>query len=330
MIVDSHGRVVRYMRLSVTDRCNLRCFYCRSCEDLESIPHEDILTYEEMLSLAKAAQEMDIQKLRLTGGEPFVRRDFLAFLGMLREECPGLDVRITTNATLLSGKVPALKHLGVKRINISLDTMDPAKFKEITGRDMYDRVRQGIEECLRYGLKVKINAVAARGINDDELPLFIDFARNNPVDVRFIEFMPIGCATRWKGSTSWTSAEILEAAKQHATLTPLSRSHDTDGPARVFTIDGGVGRIGLISPLTNHFCNTCNRLRITSDGKLRTCLFSDKEFNLRRVLRHPRLGLKAALKIMRLAAINKPIGHDLLRMKLENQVCNKVMSSIGG
>lgn len=330
MIVDSHGRVVRYMRLSVTDRCNLCCFYCRSSDNLQSIPHEDILTYEEMLSLAKAAQAMDIQKLRLTGGEPFVRRDFLAFLGMLREECPGLDVRITTNATLLSGKVPALKHLGVKRVNISLDTMDPAKFKEITGRDMFDRVRSGIDECLRYGLKVKINAVAARGVNDDELPKFIDFARNNPVDVRFIEFMPIGCATRWKGSTSWTSAEILEAARQHATLTPLPRSHDTDGPARVFTIDGGVGRIGLISPLTNHFCNTCNRLRITSDGKLRTCLFSDKEYNLRRVLRHPRLGLDAALKIMRLAAINKPIGHDLLRMKLENQVCNKVMSSIGG
>jgi len=330
MIVDSHGRVVRYMRLSVTDRCNLRCFYCRSCEGIDSIPHENILTYEEMLSLAKAAQRMQVEKLRLTGGEPFVRRDFLAFLGMLREECPGLDVRITTNATLLPGKVPALKHLGIKRINISLDTMNPAKFREITGRDMFERVREGIDECLHYGLTVKVNVVAVRGVNDDELPRFIDFARSNPVDVRFIEFMPIGCATRWKGSSSWKSAEILEAAKPFAQLTPLDRSRETDGPARMFTIEGGQGRIGLISPLTNHFCNTCNRLRITSDGKLRTCLFSDKEVNLRKVLRHPRLGPEAALKVMRLAAFNKPIGHDILRARIENQVCNKVMSSIGG
>ncbi|BBD07357.1 GTP 3',8-cyclase MoaA [Desulfovibrio ferrophilus] len=330
MIVDSHGRVVRYMRLSVTDRCNLRCFYCRSCEDLQSIPHDHILTYEEMLSLAKAAQQMKVEKLRLTGGEPFVRRDFLAFLGMLREDCPDLDVRITTNATLLSGKVPALKHLGVKRVNISLDTMSPAKFQEITGRDMFDRVRQGIDDCLHYGLKVKINVVAVRGVNDDELPAFLDFARTHPVDVRFIEFMPIGCATRWKGSSTWKSSEILADATKYATLEPLPRSRETDGPARMFSIKDGQGHIGLISPLTNHFCDTCNRLRITSDGKLRTCLFSDKEFNLRKVMRHPKLGPEAALRVMRLAAINKPIGHELLRQKINNQVCNKVMSSIGG
>jgi cyclic pyranopterin phosphate synthase len=330
MIVDSHGRVVRYLRLSVTDRCNLRCFYCRSCEDLDVIPHENILTYEEMISLAKAATNMHLEKLRLTGGEPFVRRDFLAFLGLLREECPGLDVRITTNATLVPGKVAALKHLGIRRLNISLDTLNPAKFTEITGRDMFDRVLKAIEECLHYGLKVKINAVAVRGVNDDELPAFIDMARNNPVDVRFIEFMPIGCATRWQGSTTWKAGDILDEARRHAVLTPVERHANTDGPARVFDIKGGQGRIGLISPLTNHFCDTCNRLRVTSDGKLRTCLFSDKEYNLRAILRHPRLGPEQALKVMQLAVKDKPIGHDLLQHKRRNQVCDKVMSSIGG
>lgn len=330
MIVDRHGRVVRYMRLSVTDRCNLRCFYCRSCENLDNIPHENILTYEEMLSLAKAATRMHLEKLRLTGGEPFVRRDFLAFLGLLHEECPGLDVRITTNATLLPGKVPALKHLGIRRLNISLDTLDAAKFTEITGRDMFHRVQQGIQECLHYGLKVKINVVAVRGMNDDELPAFIDMARNNPIDVRFIEFMPIGCATRWKGSTTWKASDILDEARRHATLTSVERHGTTDGPARVFDIKDGQGRIGLISPLTNHFCDSCNRLRVTSDGKLRTCLFSDKEYNLRHALRHPKLGPEAALKIMNLAVKDKPIGHDLLMHKQKNQVCEKVMSSIGG
>ncbi|WP_461211297.1 GTP 3',8-cyclase MoaA [Desulfocurvus sp. DL9XJH121] len=329
MIIDGHGRAVRYLRLSVTDRCNLRCFYCRSCEGLESIPHENILTYEEMLTLAQAAQSMGVGKLRLTGGEPFVRRDFLAFLGMLREECPGLDVRITTNATLLPGKIPALKHLGIQRVNISLDTLDPAKFQEITGRDMFHRVRRGIDECLHYGLKVKVNVVAVRGVNDDELPAFVNLARELPIDVRFIEFMPIGCSTRWKGSKAWTAADILDEARSLADLVPVTMRKADDGPARVFDLADGQGRIGLISALSNHFCDTCNRLRVTSDGRLRTCLFSDKEYALRPALRHPRLGPEGVLRILNAAVRSKPVGYELLQ-KARKQVCDKAMSSIGG
>lgn len=330
MLIDGYGREVSYLRLSVTDRCNLNCFYCRSAENMPFIPHEEILSYEEMIILAKAAQALSVEKIRLTGGEPFARRDFLAFLGMLREECPGLDVRITTNATLLGGKVAAAKHLGIRRINISMDTMDPVKFHEVTGRDMLDRVLAAIEECLHYGIKVKINVVAMKGINDMELPEFLRLAKDNPLDVRFIEFMPIGSCTRWDGDYTWKAAEIIEQASHYVRLTPLDRTDRTGGPARLYSIEGGKGRIGVISPMSNHFCKSCNRLRVTSNGKLRTCLFSDREYKLRQALRNPKLGIDAVVRIMHRALRSKPMGYELLEMRKRAQVCDKGMSSIGG
>lgn len=331
MIEDSHGRPVSYIRLSVTDRCNLKCFYCRTEGKETFIDHANILTYEEMLRLVKAAQTMDVSKLRLTGGEPFVRKDFLAFLGMLKEECPGLDVRITTNGTLLGGKVPALKHLGVQRINISLDTMRAERFAEVTGRDFHDRVMQAIQDCMHYGLTVKINVVAMRGINDEEITAFAEFAKANPVDVRFIEFMPIGGCSHWKKDYALPAKEILAKVKEVADISPVEEHSRTDGPARLYNIEGGTGRIGVISPMSDHFCDTCNRLRITSDGRLRTCLFSDKEYRLRPILRSAKLGDNALLNVMQRATAHKPLGYKLLEKRLcNNSVCSKVMSSIGG
>lgn len=330
MLVDGFGREVSYIRLSVTDRCNLNCFYCRTDGEETFIPHGDILTYEEMLDLAKAAQALNVQKLRLTGGEPFARRDFLAFLGMLREETPSLDVRITTNATMLAGKVAAVKHLGVRRINISMDTLDRDKFREVTGRDMLPRVLESIEQCLRYGLTVKVNVVAMKGVNDNELPEFLRLAKENPIDVRFIEFMPIGSCTRWDGDYTWKAKDIVTEANRHMELNPIERHERTGGPARVYDIKGGKGRIGVISPMSDHFCKSCNRLRVTSNGRLRTCLFSDKEYKLREALRHPKLGVDAVLRIMQRALRTKPMGYELLELRKRAQVCDKVMSSIGG
>ncbi|GAB6176215.1 GTP 3',8-cyclase MoaA [Desulfobaculum senezii] len=330
MITDSHGRYVSYIRLSVTDRCNLKCFYCRTDCAESFIDHDHILTYEEMIRLVKAAQTMQVRKLRLTGGEPFVRKDFLAFLGMLKEECPELDVRVTTNGTLLGGKIPALKHLGVQRINISLDTLNRDRFTKITGRDFHDRVMRAIEDCLHYGLTVKINAVAMKGVNDDEIGAFTRFARDYPVDVRFIEFMPIGGCSHWKREYTLPASDILDRAREEADLTPIERHADTDGPARLYSIDGGTGRLGVISALSDHFCDTCNRLRITSDGRLRTCLFSDKEYRLRPILRSPKLDDEALLRVMTRATLSKPLGYKLLEHLQGNSVCSKVMSSIGG
>lgn len=329
-LADSHGRIVSYMRVSVTDRCNLRCSYCAG-EGREFIPHPDILRYEEILDLIGLARKLGVEKIRFTGGEPFVRKGFADFMVEAASRYPDLDLCLTTNATLIGEHVARLAAAGIQRVNISLDTLDAAKFKQITCMDRFDTVRANIDRCLEAGMKVKVNAVAMRGVNDDELPAFVEFARNNPLDMRFIEFMPVGQETGWDDGSVWQAKDILAQAKQLAELEPVSKEDRQRGPARMFTIKDGLGRIGLISPYTNHFCGTCNRLRLTSDGNLRTCLFSDRVYRLRPALRHPGLGLEAVERIIRMASVNKPMGHELLsRMPDGHSVCQTRMASIGG
>ena len=329
---DTHGRTVSYMRISVTDRCNLRCTYCAG-ESLEFIPHPDILRYEEIMDLIAMSQNLGVQKVRFTGGEPFVRKGFADFMVAAAGRFPDIDMCVTTNATLIGDHVEGLARAGIRRVNISLDTMDREKYQRITGRDEYQAVRENIDRCLDAGMAVKVNAVAMKGVNDDEMPGFIDFARDRELDFRFIEFMPVGLETGWDDSLVWTAENILAEAKKYADLTPVTgEGQRRRGPARMYAIKGGKGRIGLISPYTNHFCATCNRLRITSDGLLRTCLFSDKVYRLRPALRHPRLGVEFVEKIIRAAGKNKPIGHELLkRMPAGGHgVCQTRMASIGG
>jgi cyclic pyranopterin phosphate synthase len=242
---------------------------------------------------------------------------------------PGLDLRLTTNGTLLAGKIRTLKELGVSCLNISLDTLDPAKFAGLTGMEAFGLTRQAIDDCLEEGLRVKVNAVALKGVNDTELADFLRLARDYPLDVRFIEFMPIGGGTRWKDEYYWPAEQILESAMALADLEPVGQAGQSSGPARLYTISGGKGRLGLISPLSDHFCKTCNRLRVTSDGRLRTCLFSDKEYRLRPALR--KLGPDAVRTIIERAGNLKPIGYELLRQARDRAaVCGKVMSAIGG
>lgn len=331
LLEDKHGRKASYMRVSVTDRCNLRCTYCAG-EGQEFIPHPDILRYEEILDLMEMAVGLGVEKVRFTGGEPFVRKGFGDFMINAATRFPTLDLCVTSNATLIGDYVKPLAEAGIKRVNISLDTLDPTKFEKITGRDLYAKVRGNIDRCLDAGMKVKVNAVAMRGVNEDELPQFVEFARDNALDMRFIEFMPVGLETGWKDDCVWKSEDLLARAQQLAELTPSTNGGGgQSGPARMFSIVGGKGRIGLISPYTNHFCGTCNRLRLTSDGNLRTCLFSDKVYRLRPVLRHPRLGLPAVERILRRASRHKPIGHELLeRMPAGQGVCRTRMASIGG
>jgi cyclic pyranopterin phosphate synthase len=327
---DSHGRAVSYLRLSVTDRCNLRCSYCWNCANMRFLPHGEILSYEEMLVLIGAARELGISKLRLTGGEPFVRKGFLNFLAAVRDIHPDMDLRLTTNATLLTDVPRRLADLGVRRINISLDTLDPATFGRITGRDFFSRVRTAVDECLEAGLKVKINAVAMRGVNDGELPGFLDLAIRLPLDVRFIEHMPMGDGVPWDVRACWSAEDILAEAARLARLVPVESQSGESGPARMFRIEGGKGRLGVISPLTNHFCGTCNRLRITADGRLRTCLFSDREFRLKPLVRS-RVSVGRLAHVLRRALRVKPVGVDILRgRKNGTPVALKRMASIGG
>lgn len=343
-LVDDHGRTVRYLRFSVTDRCNLRCIYCRSNAMERSIPHDEVLRYEEMLRVVEAAVGSGVEKVRLTGGEPFARKGLMSFIRMLRTNFPQVDVRITTNATLIRPHVAELRELGIKVVNISLDSFRPEVFASVTGRDLLHEVRAAMDDLLAAGIRLKINAVALRGVNDGELPSFLDFARHNPVDVRFIEFMPMGADTRWSQSNFWPATDILTEAQRVVTLTPLaSRSHSQGeelesprdrsvhgGPARMYAMEGGQGRFGLITAMSNHFCGACNRLRVTSDGFLRTCLFADKEYALRGILRHPRLGVEHLRRVMALANKGKPLGEELLRARREVAVAAKRMVSIGG
>jgi len=328
---DTHGRAVSYMRISVTDRCNLRCSYCAG-EGLDFIPHPDILRYEEISALISMARNLGVQKVRFTGGEPFVRKGFGDFIVDSARLFPDMDLCVTTNATLIGDEVERLARAGIRRVNISLDTLNREKFERITARDQFKTVRANIDRCLEAGMQLKVNAVAMKGVNDDEVAAFVDFARRNPLDLRFIEFMPVGLETGWDDSLVWSADDILAAAGEFAELTPVTtagmRRH---GPARMFDIKGGKGRIGLISPYTNHFCASCNRLRITSDGNLRTCLFSDRVYKLRPALRNPRLGMEAVERIIRAAGRVKPIGNDLLKKMPAGQgVCRTRMASIGG
>lgn len=328
-LTDARQRTVNYLRISVTDRCNLRCLYCSS-QDKEFIPHPAILRYEEILEILGIARGLDINKVRFTGGEPFSRKGFPEFVAGVLERFPGLDVRVTTNATLLGPHLGFLREHGLARLNISLDTLDPAMFARITGQDLFGVVHENILKAVDLGFSVKINAVAMKGINDRELGAFLDFLRVHPVDVRFIEFMPMG-GSDWRPEAVWTAQEILEQARGLAELTPLPRGGADDGPARVFSVDGARGRFGLISPLTDHFCGTCNRLRLTADGRLRTCLFSDRVYRLKGILRHPRLGPEAVRKVILLASARKPLGHDILLARAKGSgVCGTPMSAIGG
>lgn len=325
---DGRGRAVSYLRLSVTDRCNLSCLYCRPRHSFTFIPHDRILRYEEMLDLVGLARELGISKLRLTGGEPFARKGLMDFIASLMERFPGLDLRLTTNATLLAGKPARLAALGVSAVNISLDTLDRGKYREITGLDRLDAVRQAIDESLAAGLRVKVNAVALRGINTGEIADFVALAAHAPLDMRFIEFMPVGGGTLWKQENYISAKEVLELAAREANLTPEPNDHATGGPARMFRIEGGLGRFGVISPLSDHFCATCNRLRITSDGKLRTCLFSEREYRLRPLLRDPRLGLPLVRRVIALALRSKPLGYEVLNPGGAEKA--RAMSAIGG
>ena len=325
---DGRGREVSYLRLSVTDRCNLACMYCRPKGSINFISHDKILRYEELLDLVALARDMGITKVRLTGGEPFARRDFMTFVASIRRRFPDVDLRITTNATLLAGHPHALAELGVSAVNISLDTLDREKFERITGHDRLDAVRRALDECLAAGLRVKLNAVALRGINIPEIPDFVAMAKANPIDVRFIEFMPVGDGNLWRPENYISARDVLSAAARSAELVPDDHDRAAGGPARMHRIEGGVGRFGVISPLSEHFCDSCNRLRITADGKLRTCLFSDREYRLRPILRNPVLGLPKVRQIIAMALRTKPLGYEVLNPQAASG--SRDMSAIGG
>jgi cyclic pyranopterin phosphate synthase len=332
---DAYQRAVGYLRVSVTDRCNLRCVYCMPPEGVPSCAHDEILRYEEIETVVRAAAELEIHKVRLTGGEPLVRRGIVDLVRRL-SVIPGIDdLSMTTNGILLSRYAADLARAGLKRVNVSLDTLRPERFRQITRRGELADALAGIEAARRVGLvPVKINAVIIRGLNADEV---IDLAYKTVSDgwhVRFIEWMPVGTPT--VGGMEWESGVVTTdtiRAQIEAALGPLepASTQAGAGPARYYRLAGAhgpsaVGTVGFISPLSEHFCGTCNRLRLTADGKLRPCLFSSHEIDLRAPLRAG-AGAEEIKALLTVGIAAKPEGHHLHECE---SVHDRTMSQIGG
>lgn len=296
-------------------------------EGIPLIPHEEILTYEEILRIVRVFATEGISKVRLTGGEPLVRKGIVDFVSRLSQIEEIKDLSLTTNGILLKEFAQDLKKAGLKRINISLDSLRMERFYQITRKDDFERVWAGIEEALRVGLSpIKINMVAIQGVNDDEIESFARLTLRLPLIVRYIEYMPSGNGEEWKESDILTIPQIKNRLENIGELIPIP-SDRWDGPAKRFQIKGAIGEIGMIGAVSSHFCDDCNRLRLTPDGKIRTCLFSDEEIDVKELLRNG--GSDRDLKDQLLIALKKkPERHHINTHQFKK--CQRNMSAIGG
>ena len=325
-LVDKYNRHLNYLRISITDRCNLRCLYCAPGGLVPKLDHEEILRYEEILRIVQTGVSLGISKIRLTGGEPLMRNGVYGFLKALADIEGLSDLSLTTNGVMLSENIGKIKAAGIKRINISLDTLNPKKFEHITGYDLFNQVWAGIETAHAHGFDpIKLNVVALRGYNDDE---FVDLARLSltyPFHIRFIEYMPVG-NPKLTGNPFLLTPEIKTRIKQLGHLTAIQNSQN-DGPAQRYRLAGAVGEIGFNSALSHHFCEKCNRLRLTASGHLRPCLLSDQQENLIDPIRQG-CSDKTVAEIFLNAIRHKPSDHHLAVHQPGN--IKSQMNTIGG
>jgi cyclic pyranopterin phosphate synthase len=325
-LVDTFGRVHNNLRISVTDRCNLRCTYCMP-EEVTFLERAELLTFEEIAHFVHVAASLGVDKIRLTGGEPLMRRGLSRLVAMVAV-IPGIrDVGLTTNGLLLADQAQALYDAGLRRINISLDTLDPARFRELTRRDGLERVIEGIHAAKRAGFDpIKINAVSIRGLTEVEVGPLGRFAREYGLDLRFIEYMPIG-ADQWERTKVYFAHEILEQLEREiAPLVPVD-NYDPRAPAMEFRYTDGGGRVGIIASVSRPFCRSCNRVRLTSDGKLRNCLFALGEVDVKGLLRDRTDDAELA-QVIRRNVLDKWEGHEINTAKFVRP--ERTMHTIGG
>jgi cyclic pyranopterin phosphate synthase len=325
-LIDSFGRVHNNLRISVTDRCNLRCTYCMP-EDVVFMDRAELLTFEEIAHFVRAAAPLGIDKVRLTGGEPLMRRDLPRLVQMLRPIEGIRDLGLTTNGILLAEQAQALYDAGLRRINISLDTLDPARFREIARRDGLEKVIEGIFAAKRAGFHpIKINAVSIRGLSEPDVVPLARFAREHGLEMRYIEYMPIG-ADHWERSKVYFAHEIMEQLERDiAPLVPVE-DYDPRAPAMEFRYTDGGGRVGIIASVSRPFCMSCNRIRLTSDGKLRNCLFALDEVDVKRLLREENNDAELA-EIIRRNVLDKWEGHEINTARFIKP--QRTMHAIGG
>ena len=326
-LVDSHGRTVRDLRISVTDRCNLRCVYCMPAEGMPWLAREDLLSYEEITRFARVALSLGVEAIRLTGGEPTVRADLPELVRMLHALRPGLDLSLTTNGLKLDAMAESLRDAGLTRVNVSLDTLDRARFHQLARRDRLDEVLVGLAAARRVGFKpIKINAVLMRGVNDHEAVPLARWARDNDYELRFIEWMPLDAQHGWDRAQLVPASETLAAIEAEF---PLERvdGGDVSAPATRYRYRDGIGQVGMIASVTRPFCGHCDRIRLTADGQIRTCLFSLTEYDFRRAMRGGATDQEIAT-LLRAAVLRKEPGHLINSAAFVQP--SRGMSAIGG
>ena len=326
-LVDSWGRQIRSLRVSVTDKCNFRCRYCMPAEGLEWLPRDEVLTFEEIARLVRVLSEMGVDEVRLTGGEPLVRRDVPVLVSFLAE-IPGVrDLSLTTNGVLLDRLAGPLVEAGLTRLNVSLDSLSHVRFAEITRREALDRVLTGLEEAERYPelRPIKVNCVAIRGFTEEEVPALAELARRKPYVVRFIEFMPLDADEAWKEDEVLTGGEIRALIEERWPLEEIPAKPSST--ARRFRFADGAGEIGFVNPVSEPFCSSCDRIRLTADGQLRTCLFSRREWDLKAPLREGASDEELG-QLIRFAVRHKELKHKINDPGFVR--ASRSMSQIGG
>jgi cyclic pyranopterin phosphate synthase len=326
-LIDTQGRTVRDLRISVTDRCNLRCVYCMPAEGMQWLPKDDLLSYEEITRFARLCLALGVHGIRLTGGEPTVRADLPTLVAMLNALQPGLDLSLTTNGLKLVAMSDALRDAGLKRVNVSLDTLDRERFHRLARRDRLADVLAGLAAAKRAGFSpIKINAVLMRGFNEDEAVALARWARDEGFELRFIEWMPLDAQHSWSREKLVPAAEILESLNAAFPLEP-AKVEDPSAPATLYRYLDGGGRVGVIASVTRPFCGHCDRIRLTADGQIRTCLFSLKEYDFRKAMRGGASDEEVA-ELLRAAVWRKEPGHLINNPHFVQPT--RGMSAIGG
>ena len=326
-LIDTYNRKIDYIRISVTDRCNLRCIYCMPSEGVREITHSEILTYEEIIRILSIATNLGIKKVRITGGEPLVRKGLPYLIKTISNLGAIEEISLTTNGVLLKRFARELKEAGLNRLNISLDSMDPKRYEEITKGNNLSDVWEGIRAAEELGFSpIKINMVPIRGFNDNEIKEFAALTFNKPYHIRFIEFMPTGAKDIWSKEKYISTKELKEAISGLGELKPIKNEWGS-GPAKNFKLLNAKGVIGFISAVSDHFCAGCNRLRLTSDGKLRPCLFSDSEIDLKKALREG-CDDDELQRLLLLGLQIKPEKHNI--NESDPNAIERPMSAIGG
>ena len=326
-LVDGMGRTIVNLRISVTDRCNFRCTYCMPADNVEFMPRDNLLSFEEITRVAQIGAGLGIKRLRLTGGEPLMRKDLPVLIRMLTQVEGIEDVAMTTNAFFLKDHAKALNEAGLKRLNISLDALDPEKFRHVNRRDCLKEVLEGIKISAEEGFKsIKINAVAMRNFSESEIMRLIEMGRSDGFEIRFIEFMPLDSDQTWERDKVLFGHEIIDLIKEKHELVPVENSLEI-GPASEYDFADGKGRIGIITAVSNPFCDHCNRIRMTANGKLRTCLFSTNETDLKELIRGGASD-EDIVKAIRDAVLIKEPGHKINLDDFERP--QRAMHAIGG